>query len=247
MVECQRMVDIHSHILPAVDDGARSWEMAVEMCQMAAEDGIDHIVATPHANNEFKYERARLRGMLDELRQRVDARLTLSLGCDFHLSYDNLERLAEEPDDYTIEKTPYLLVELSDYSIPPTLTNHLEGLLRAGLRPIITHPERNPLLARHPDRVFEWIRSGCAVQVTASALTGKWGRTPKQVAHWLIQIGAAHILATDSHDVRKRQPNLSGARDIVARKYGANVAKALVDDNPRAVVEDQPLPYFPRI
>jgi protein-tyrosine phosphatase len=241
------MVDIHSHILPEVDDGARNWETAVEMCRMAAEDGIEHMVATPHSNHHYEYERTRLRSMLDDLRGRVGSSPALSLGCDFHLSYENLDSLAKEPDDYTIENTPYLLVELSDYSIPPTVTYHLQGMVRAGLRPIITHPERNPLLTKHSERIFEWIRSGCAVQVTASSLTGRWGRIPKQFSHWLMERGAVHILATDSHDVRERRPNLSAAREIVSRKYGGDVAQALVDDNPRAVVEGAPLPFFPQI
>jgi protein-tyrosine phosphatase len=235
------MVDIHSHILPEVDDGARSWDIAVDMCRMAADDGIGHMVATPHANDEFTYDRARLRGMLDELSARVGARPTLSLGCDFHLSYDNLDSLAANPDHYTIETTPYLLVELSNYSIPPAVTHHLHGLIRAGLRPIITHPERNPLLAKNPERVLEWVQTGCAVQVTASSVTGKWGRIPKNFAHWLIEHGAAHILATDSHNVRGRPPILSSARDLVSRKFGANVAAALVDENPRAVISGTPM------
>ena len=241
------MVDIHSHILPEVDDGARSWEMAVDMCRMAAQDGIEHMVATPHANNEFTYERARLQDMLEQLRARVGSSPGLSLGCDFHLSYDNIDRLADNPDDYTIEKSPYLLVELSDYSIPPGVTHHLSGLIRAGLRPIITHPERNPLLARHPDRVLEWVEVGCAVQVTASSVTGKWGSMPKKFAHWLMQCGAVHIVATDSHNVSGRPPILSAAREMVSRKFGADVAKALVVDNPRSVICGEPMPYFPRV
>ncbi len=235
------MVDIHSHILPEVDDGARSWEMAVDMCRMAAEDGIEHMVATPHANHEFTYKRARLCGILQELRARVGSSPTLSLGCDFHFSYDNLDSLAENPDDYTIETTPYLLVELSDYSIPPAINHELVGLIRAGLRPVITHPERNPLLARNPERVFEWVQAGCVVQVTASSVTGKWGRTAKNFAHWLIEHGAAHILATDSHNLRQRPPILSAARDLVSRKFGATVAAALVDENPRAVINGEPM------
>ena len=123
------MVDIHSHILPEVDDGAQSWEMAEHMCQMAARDGIEHMVATPHANGEYSYDREWLRGVLNELRQRIGDKPKLSLGCDFHLSYENLESLAKDPHRYTIENTPYLLVEFSDFSIPPSINDELEDLL----------------------------------------------------------------------------------------------------------------------
>ncbi len=241
------MIDIHSHILPEVDDGARSWEMAVHMCHMAAQDGIEHMVATPHANGEYAYDREWLRGVLDELRRRSGGRPALSLGCDFHFSYENLESLAKSPHQFTIEDTPYLLVEFSDFAIPPTVTAALDDLLNRGLVPIITHPERNLILQRHPERVVEWARLGCAVQVTASALTGGWGEKARKIALKLLDAEAVHILATDSHNVDHRTPILSAARDAVSHSHGPEVAQALTDDNPRAVISGQPLPFFPQI
>lgn len=241
------MVDIHSHILPEVDDGAQSWEMAVHMCHMAAQDGIEHMVATPHANGEFVYDRKWLRGVLDELRQRTGGKPQLSLGCDFHFSYENLESLSATPHRYTIEDTPYLLVEFSDFSVPPSVNDELGDLLQRGLVPIITHPERNLLLQRRPERVLDLVRMGCAVQVTASALTGRWGDRAKKVAQWLLDREAVHILATDSHSIEGRPPILSAARDVITRSYGPVVAQFLTSENPRAVVTGLPLPYFPRI
>jgi protein-tyrosine phosphatase len=241
------MVDIHSHILPEVDDGAQSWEMAVHMCHMAVQDGIEHMVATPHANAEFAYDRRWLRSVLDELLQRTAGKPQLSLGCDFHFSYENLESLAQTPHRFTIEDTPYLLVEFSDFSLPPSLTEELDVLLHRGLIPIITHPERNLLLQRKPERVLDWVRLGCVVQVTASAITGMWGDRAKKIAEWLLDREAVHILATDSHSVDGRPPILSEARDAIRRVYRPSVAQALTDDNPGAVVAGQDLPYFPRI
>ena len=115
------MIDIHCHILPEVDDGPKSWEVAVEMCRMAAADGITHTVATPHANHRYAYERTYLLELLDELRGRVGPTPEFSLGCDFHLSFENLERVLAEPHTYTIGDTNYLLIELSNYSIPAQL------------------------------------------------------------------------------------------------------------------------------
>src|SRR6185437_11058028 len=102
------MVDIHSHILPNVDDGASSWETSVRMCRMAAEDGTTHIVATPHANDEFVYERAHLEELLAELKTRTEGILRFSLGCDFHLSYENLVELDRDTHRFTISGTDYL-------------------------------------------------------------------------------------------------------------------------------------------
>ncbi len=112
------MFDIHCHILPEVDDGPKSWEVAIEMCRMASADGITHMVATPHANDRYTYDRNYLRGILLQLQARVGASPQLSLGCDFHLSFENLERALEQPHDYTIGDTNYLLVELSNFSVP---------------------------------------------------------------------------------------------------------------------------------
>ena len=96
------MIDIHCHILPDVDDGARSWDIAVQMCAMAASDGIEHIVATPHANSEYAYEPDRVQQVLDELQRRVGTRITLSLGCDFHFSYENIQEAFRNPHRFTI-------------------------------------------------------------------------------------------------------------------------------------------------
>src|SRR5205807_7374787 len=91
------MIDIHCHILPLIDDGARSWEIAEQMCQMAVDDGITHIVATPHANSQFAYKREEFLGLLAELQTRTKGRLKFSLGCDFNLSFENLELLFVSP------------------------------------------------------------------------------------------------------------------------------------------------------
>jgi protein-tyrosine phosphatase len=241
------MIDIHTHILPEVDDGARTWEMAVQMCQAAAADGIEHMVATPHANDDYEYDRKIFLGLLDELSARIGPRPALSLGCDFHFSFDNVQKLRKEPEQFVIGSTGYLLVELSDFAVPPSITDTLVDLLQRGLTPIITHPERNSILLRKPERVLEWVRMGCAVQVTASALTGRWGRRGSEVAHFLLQHQAVHILATDCHNLEGRPPVLSAGRDAVAERYGAAVAEALVRTNPGAVIRGEELPYFPAV
>ena len=236
------MIDIHCHILPDVDDGSRSWEMSEQMCAMAAADGIEHLVATPHANSEYVYDRAYLQSLVDELQRRVGTRLELSLGCDFHFSYENIQDALRDPHRFTIGDTGYLLVEFSNFSIPPATADNLSALIREGLTPIITHPERNPLLQRTPEVVLEWVALGCLVQVTGSALTGRWGRRARAVAEWLLKNNAVHVLATDAHATQDRTPILSSGRDAVGEIVGIQKARLLVDDNPRAIVSGQPLP-----
>jgi protein-tyrosine phosphatase len=239
------VIDIHSHILAEVDDGAKSWEISQEMCRMAVADGIEHMVATPHANDRYKYDREFLLKQLNELRAITTGKPRLSLGCDFHLSYENVQDALVCPDRYCIEGGRYLLVELSNYSIPAQVEEYFTKLGDKEMRPIITHPERNPILQQNPQRVLKWVEMGCAVQVTASAITGFWGERAWRIASWLLERDAVHFLATDAHDAKHRVPVLSAARKEVAEICGADVAKVLVEDNPRAVISGQPLPYFP--
>ncbi len=235
------MVDIHCHILPQVDDGARSWEMASEMLRMAAADGVEHIVATPHANHEYEYDREQHARTLDRLKTIAGSLVQFSLGCDFHFSYENIRDALQHPERYTIGATRYLLIEFSDFAIAPTTGDHLRNLMQAGLVPIITHPERNPILARTPQMVLEWVAQGVLVQVTANALTGRWGPGAQKAATWLAKKGAVHIIASDAHDPKSRPPILSKGRDEMAKIVGAPAAEAMVSATPRAIVQNQPV------
>ncbi len=216
------------------------------MCRMAAADGITHQVATPHANDRYHYDRPYLQGLVAHLQQLVGDGIKISLGCDFHLSYENLQDVLANPARYTIEGTRYMLVELSNYGVPQQTTDCFLKLGDRGITAIITHPERNPILRENLQRVVEWAELGCVIQVTGSALTGFWGERVRRAAHWLLEHDAVQVLATDAHDTEKRTPMLSMARDAVAKLYGEEVAQALVEGNPRAIIQSQALPYFPR-
>jgi protein-tyrosine phosphatase len=236
------MIDIHSHILPGIDDGSESWDMTLEMCRLAIKDGITHIVATPHADDTYAYSRDHVREVVAELDAKIGEQLALSIGCDFHLSYENIEDAIAHPRRYTIASKRYLLVELSEYGIPPPTSDGLFKLQSADMVPIITHPERNAIVQRRPERVLEWVDAGCLVQITASAVTGYWGSIARRIAMWLLDHDAVHVLATDAHDDKNRPPILSEARDAVSKRFDANVARALVQDNPEAIIRGQPLP-----
>jgi len=236
------MVDIHCHLLPGIDDGSKSWEMTAEMCRMAAEDGITHIVATPHANHEYAYDRERYTEMLGQLHDAADGKLTFSLGCDFHFSYDNIRDALDHPRRYSIGETQYLLIEFSDYSIPPSVKQDVFSLRSHGLVPIITHPERNQLLLKKPELVLSLIEQGCLVQVTANAVTGAWGKASQKMAQRLLKQGAIHVIASDAHDSVMRKPIMSEARLAIEELADAKTAETLVKHNPAAIVEGNSLP-----
>jgi len=240
------VIDIHSHILPEIDDGPKSWETCVSMCRTAAADGITHMVATPHANDRYHYDREYVKQLTAQLQQLVGDTPRILAGCDFHLSYDNVQDALAHPARYVIEGTRYLLVEFSNYSIPQQIAEWFFKFGDMGITVILTHPERNPILRDHPQRVAEWAEQGCVVQMTGSALTGFWGERTRRAALWLMEHQAVHVLATDAHDLEKRAPILSTARDTAADIFGDEIADALVEGNPHAIILDQPLPYFPQ-
>jgi len=235
------VIDIHCHILPEVDDCPKSWETSEAMCRMASQDGIEQMVATPHANDRYYYDRAYHAQLLKQLQQRIGPSPQLSLGCDFHLSFENMQAALEKPERWCIGNTHYLLVEFNNFSIPPQMDDWLANMCAMAVVPIITHPERNPILQKAPERVQHWVNCGCAVQITASALTGEWGETAGRCARQFLKQGVVHFLATDSHDTVRRPPVLSKARKILEREFGNDIARALVEDNPAAVLKNQPL------
>jgi protein-tyrosine phosphatase len=208
------------------------------MCETAAADGITHIVATPHCNDRYHYDRKAALAMVEELARRVP-NLAFSLGCDFHLSYENIEDARRHPELYTIGDTKYLLVELSQYAVPNSVTTVLSELTCLGLVPIITHPERNKLVESRSELVGEWIALGCLVQITANSLTGSWGSSAKKFCERLLKHEQVHAVATDAHDPDRRPPILSDARKVAAKMVGEEYAQAMFSDIPLAIVRGE--------
>ncbi|MGB6876749.1 MAG: CpsB/CapC family capsule biosynthesis tyrosine phosphatase [Candidatus Acidiferrales bacterium] len=239
------MVDIHCHILPGLDDGSDSLETSLKMAEMAITDGVTHVIATPHANSDYEFVPALVRARRDEMQAHLSDRLTIATGCDFHLSFDNLTTLRADPKRFTLNQTDYLLVEFADFAIPASLDQTLHQLHLLGLHPIITHPERNPLIRSQWDRLWGWLRQGCYVQVTAQSLTGGFGRRAQQAAELLLDANAVHFAASDAHNLTTRPLRLKPAFDALAESKGEDLARALLEENPRAVLEGQPLPYLP--
>ncbi|HVP42914.1 MAG TPA: CpsB/CapC family capsule biosynthesis tyrosine phosphatase [Terriglobales bacterium] len=240
------MVDIHCHILPEVDDGAKDWDAAAEMCRVAAADGVTHIAATPHANDEYAYDRGLLRSKLTRLQGIAGEWPMLTLGCDFHFSYENVRAALADATRFTIGNSQYLLVEFSDFALSPPMRDALVRLRNTGVVPIVTHPERNLLMQRDPGLILKLLELGCLVQVTASSLAGRWGESAQKSAVWLLEHEAVHVLASDAHDPVRRPPVLSAGREAAAKICGQDVARALVDDNPRAIINGEPVPFRPQ-
>jgi protein-tyrosine phosphatase len=239
------MIDIHHHLLYGVDDGSPDLETSLKMAEMAAADGITHVVCTPHAIDRYPFRPAVNAERLAALREQVGGKLTLGMGCDFHLSYDNIEDALKTPRKYTINARNYLLVEFEDLMIPKTTGETFHELSVAGARPIITHPERNLTLQKHPERMEEWLANGCLVQITSNSLTGRFGKTAQTLGWQFIAKNWAHFIATDAHNLDSRPPIMSEAYELIAKRHGQETAERLCVTNPRAAFEGTALPEAP--
>ena len=239
------MIDIHHHLLPGLDDGSPDMQTSLKMVDVAARDGITHIVCTPHANNRFTYSREKNQELLNELKAKVAGKVTLGLGCDFHMSYDNIQDALDNAGRYSINGLNYLLVEFADTHISDTSTDSLYELGLGKQRPIITHPERNPVLQRHPEKLAAWIRDGALVQVTASSFEGRFGRTAQAMAERMVKRNWVHFLATDAHNLESRAPVLSRGYEYLKKHHGLETAERLCVTNPRAVFEGTEWPAQP--
>jgi protein-tyrosine phosphatase len=241
------MVDLHCHILFGLDDGPKLLDDSLAMAEDAIADGITHVVATPHCSSQFLFDFANVQAKRDELAEKLHGRLKLATGCDFHLNHENLLAIRKHPEHFCINQKDYLLVEFNEFSIPPAVDQTLHELQLAGLRPIITHPERNPILRSQPDRLIQWVRLGCFAQITAGSLSGVFGPGAKEDAWSWMTRGLIHFVSSDAHNTARRPLKLRFAYDSVAQQLGEETARALLIENPLAAFNGAPLPYVPEI
>jgi protein-tyrosine phosphatase len=241
------MVDVHCHILPGLDDGPDNMELSLAMAESAIADGITHVVATPHSSSEYSFDYSRVQELLAELRAKIGDRLILASGCDFHLNPENLEALGQGAPRFCINQRSYLLVEFNEYSIPPAMDQTLHEIQLLGLRPVITHPERNAILRLQTERLLKWVRLGCFIQVTAGSLTGTFGPGAQKDAWRWVADGLVHFVASDAHNMRGRPLRLQPAFNLVRKQFGAEKARGLFVENPMAAFEGRDLPYVAQV
>jgi protein-tyrosine phosphatase len=235
------MIDIHSHILPELDDGSHSFEESVAMVRMAAAAGTTDIVASPHANQDYVFDAEIVERKIAELQAAIGENPRIHYGCDFHLTPENIEDAIGSPGKYSINHRGYLLVEFSDFLIPKTTLEIFASLMRAGMFPIVTHPERNQMLQDRLPELAEWVANGALLQVTAQSPLGRFGKTAEACAHKLMSRGLVHFLASDAHDLKHRTTALDEPRRYVEETFGEEAAIRLLEENPRAVLAGTPL------
>lgn len=209
------------------------------MLEMAASGATTDIVGTPHSDLTYQFQPDIIAQRVSELNAALSGRIRVHHGCDFHLHFDNIQDCLANPTKYTINHVRYLLVEFADQHISKTTQELFDRMTRLDITPIITHPERNPLLRERMDDLAAWIRAGCLLQVTAQSFLDRFGKLARRAADQLMEQGMVHFVASDAHDTADRTPLLADAFTYVADRYGAERAQALFEDNPRATLTSE--------
>lgn len=239
------MIDLHCHILPGIDDGPKTLEEAVEMCRMAAADGCRAMVATPHQRRGswWNADRESIAGLARDLQSALGPDLRVLVGGEVHVDSDLLAEVERLPGGgiLTLAGSRYLLIEFDNQGRASEAIHLVHELVVAGWRPVVAHPEFIPWLAGDLDLVRRLVSLGAMTQVTAMSVTGDFGRGPMAETHSLIEEGLVHFVASDCHGVQRRPPGLRRAYQTIAGRWGAETAKRLLSDNPRAVVQNRPL------
>jgi protein-tyrosine phosphatase len=238
------LIDLHTHILPGVDDGAENLASSVAMARLARADGITTIVATPHRNpwsycSEPEHARRLLESVRDACRA-ADCDVEILLGGEAHIAPDLPDQL-RQGIALTINDSRYLLIEWPIDLFPPYSDQVIFDLQVRGIVPIIAHAERYRAVHRDTRFLVPLIERGVVVQVTAGSLLGDAGPVTRKVAETMLADNLAHLLASDSHSVTRRPPVLSTARDRAGEIVGAERAHAMVDEVPRLILDNRPL------
>jgi protein-tyrosine phosphatase len=236
------VIDLHNHLLPGIDDGAKKLEETLQFLRLARRDGITTVVATPHMkpgvyDNTARGIRDRVALVREAQKGDESEGVTLLPGAEVYFTADVVERARRQDLMTVADRGRYLLLELPYQQVPMRVDETIFQLRLAGFVPLMAHPERVAYYLEDAARVAASVRIGALMQVTGASLTGRFGDRARTFAEDLLRRNLVHVLASDSHDVRHRPPVLAEAMQAAARLVGEERARRLVIDNPQAILD----------
>jgi len=244
------MIDLHCHILPGLDDGAESLDEAVEMARIAERDGIEKIVVTPHLfRDNFVHEDLSIieerRRELSKALEANNIQIEILEGAEVHISHNLIDEIRKNRNYLVLNKSSYMFVEFPSDHVFSGVKELFFELMSEGIIPIIAHPERNSVFVRNPSFLFELVQKGALVQVNSGSFSSVYGRDAEEAVFRFLELNLIHFIGSDAHNTRSMAPRLSEAVKNVEYVIGEERARALVNDNPRAVLDDKEIPYLP--
>lgn len=244
--ECEepKLIDVHSHLLPGIDDGSENMEISLSLAQDAVRDGITHALMTPHhMNGRFTNHPADVIRLTDEFQHELDQQgipLTVFPSQEVRINGDLLTAWDNQDLMTTDEGGHYMLLEFPHDAVPTFTDDMVFQLEQRGVTPVFVHPERNEDLMAHPEKLFELIKKGAYAQITASSYVGTFGKKVERFAEDIIDHGLGHMLASDAHHIKNRDYEMSAAFKKLIGAYGNDVGK-MFDDNAKAIVNGDPV------
>ena len=222
------MIDLHCHILPGIDDGAKDMEDSIEIAREAVAEGITHILATPHyKNGHWDNEKKDILVLVEELQKELDARdipLTIFPGQEVRINGELFEDLTEDKIQFIDEGKQYVLIEFPTPSMPAYTESLFFELQKKGITPIIVHPERNHAVLKDPNVLLPFIEKGALAQLTAASYTGGFGKSIQKVSKQLIEANLVHFIASDAHNISSRSFHMKEAYKKLEKEYGKEKA-----------------------
>lgn len=238
----ENLIDIHSHILPGVDDGSDSFEKSMRMLKCAADDGISEIILTPHNKPGHRHMPfSKMVSRVEKLQKLMaEGNIVIELYMGSELYYrSGLPEEIENDMSATLAGSRYVLLEFNPLEDYDYIRNGCYSLLMGGYYPVLAHVERYQNVCSKKDGIDELIDMGCYIQVNAGSVMGKAGPKAKRFVRNILKRRQVHFIATDAHDLKRRPPYLSDCADYIGRKYGADYSKKLFYENPLCVIEDK--------
>ena len=240
------MIDIHTHVLPGIDDGSDSMDTTLGMLDMSARSGVKVLVTTHHCNIPDEYdnyaseELDRLWHHVESEARRLGIGPKLCRGMEIFAT-EELPRLLEEKRVWTLNGTKYFLMEF-DFGEDPGFCNYILKKCRdRGFRPVIAHPERYFFVQEDPAIAYEWCTSGYGLQLNKGSILGRFGRQSEETAHLLLDHGLVACVASDAHSVNLRTTHMGEARDWLIEEFGRDYARLLLEENPLRILTGKEL------
>ncbi|MFO7948559.1 MAG: CpsB/CapC family capsule biosynthesis tyrosine phosphatase [Armatimonadota bacterium] len=239
------MIDLHTHILPGLDDGAPDMQVALAMARMAAEDGVRAVCATPHAGLDPYYTTpAVIHEALGKLRQQIERYaidLTLFPGSEVSVTAD-LNAMAGSDELLTLNESRYLLAELPFYGGIEGVEQQIFQISVSGYRVVLAHPERAQACQNDPGLLETLRYRGCLAQINVGSIIGSEGRRVRRMCRQWLEDGLVDVIASDAHNARRRRPVLTPAKEAVVEIGGPELWQTLTVVNPALILKDEDIP-----
>ena len=236
------MVDIHTHVLSNIDDGAKDLATSLALLKMAAESGTTDIIATPHVIEGAEHpEWQVIKQKTEDLNrnaQKAGIPIRVYAGAELEMNWDIIGLLKAGEEDYCLAGSRYVLIELPATSVPNYAEELLYEVQTKDLIPVIAHPERHPKLAKHPEILHQWVKNGALVQCNLGSVAGKFGHGAKDYIDLLLKNNMVHFFGTDAHNIEHRHTDTRAAMEILTKKVPPKTLDCITCTNPENIIKD---------